>query len=1294
MKKSIKTNIKNKAINATNPRITGNIKLVVDTSGQMYFESINSSDWLSKVSYKGYKYNDNLSYNTNLRNFINQNIGTKALFDIVDVSSINNTNNLYDQYNYLYDAGCYSEESQLIQENFRFFAPIHIEDTSNLPEYFVILKTDAVENSMQAVLNSNYSVVESFDLKNINSRVLSTIEDSGLVSDVHTLKVTGFDISLGSVLTKLEDCPIDDHEQTITEANNWFTNAYKRNNMLYTNIVNLEFAFTDEQVDGQFVKYVGFYVSLHEHEQIAELAGSLRLTKTKDAVLKYDKNRELSAYFGREFSVVGSSFGQRKQAILEIDMLTNPEPYTLIQIHYNDQVDASIVLPQEVISKNVNTTILNIAQYINENYNGTKSIVRAEVHDNMLRLLTNNLLDNNETLKFTSSSKALNVRESKLGTRTNEFIRPDDFTILSSGMYLNAEKFTHVMFEIDGEKQYIKVVDVDDYLGQNMYRLAAEVPKLQAGEMFWLVEELKESSHVCSILEMGHLDMNTEINNHKTVYDYSAEDFRNYYYDEVAANPEFKGSAAAYFDVDESNLTATQIAEYKNLIGDKFLQYIDTVETITKPFIKSINTTTFISEMVESSYDRLMENAMPALRRVNRLYPFINKWSAGLDSTNNPNMLNFALPYKHENFNASHVELNRDVFKNTHDWFVLCDGLPNYELKQLHQKQSYSAYPIDDDSFENVEFDAYDQLIHTDDSNIVECFVTAKYDSLQKASFAYFKGVKYRIEKNIDNYRFAVVVKTSTQLLDDVFTVKAVKNDKFETYTIFINFYIPEPILTTFERDQRYYFIDKSLMYYSNEVYASLQNSVDFGTDKISVDLYNTTEQKRYLGELLPHTNWFHNTGTETLLYVKRGNAGIFGTSFSDMLNVGDNFKISYTSDDDQESPWYGMEIEFFNIAEVSTNHFWCRQIIVRSNLNVDVANNDNDGWLLDENTLAEIINYDIYQMYQANNNLFFENNIAYISKAIAYELCVYSKIITQKANNARYKELCLSNFKQYLKANQVDSNAGNVRIYIEDMNIGEISVSIQAENNDQTMSTVSTQTGASFSYSGAAITKLPTSYSYVVCRQNLVYKPLITPLQKYYDLDDIPNVYPFESMLPRLYKKIVSKVDNEYLDVQHAEQYMPHLHLQQYYQYVKALNNGISTVNLPWLASPEEIRTPYISYVMNTSETITVNSTGSMNLTELFKAYILQIANIASLPKSVLNDYMNITTNSTIDTIDNYDAVDVIVASFIENVLMKIYRVDSVIDSTGKQLHFVAFNNNLVTDDSYTLPLKITLTR
>lgn len=1260
----------NKSLNQTNVRLTGNVKLVMDSENNLFFESINSSEYLSSIIFKGYKYNKGLLYTTNFRNFVNQNIGINHLYDVVDTNLLRHTNSLYKQYHNIYKAGCYSEESQLIDENFRYFAPIMIEDTNDTPDYFVILKSN--KTGIKDIIKDG-EVVQVFDLSEIKSRIFSQIEDSYIISDLENLNVSGYDITTGNhnLITENSFKQLLNNDQTITETNNWVTNAFKRNLMVYTNILNLEFAFTDKNVDGKFVYYSGFYCKKND---FVNIPNSLKLIQRKSDFIKWIENYKYQNYYGRTFSGIGSSFGTKKQSVLEIEMLVNPTASTLLHISLNDVIDYTLIIEQSMISKKVEQTRLNIARKINDFYTGQRTTIRAEVIGNNIRLITNNILETTEVLKFFSTSPSLNIVNPRFGTKSNEFISPNEYSIVTN-TFMNPTTFKHIMYEVDGEKIYNEIEQVNEYLGQYLYKLKNVVPKLRSGETFWFVETKIEAPYTFSLLPMYELDMDTEFNNHKTISDFDLVKYREFLETTLNAT-NFRGQASTYFGVPEDLLSEEQLNEYKSLINGEIVKYFDGIEDTKKVFINDINPITLESTMIEDPYIRLDENNNPTLRKLNRLYPFISKWSSGLDSTNNPNMFNISLPYKHESLNASHIENYREPYKNTHDWFVLVDGLPHYDLNEI-QKMSYSRYALDDSSFEDSEFDAYEFLEHIEPTKVNKCYTEIEYDEKQKVSFAYFKGVKYRIERNLKDYKFSVVVKTSTELLDDVFKLKTIQNDTFKTFTIYINFYIPEPILTTLERGNRYYFIDKSLMYFSSAVYSTNVESVDYGTDRISLDLYNNSEVKTYLGLSTNSTNWFHTTNNnETILYVKRGNAGIFNTNFGDILQLGGNLTVSYTSSEDINSPWYGMEIDFEEIVEIGVNHFWCKRIIIKSNINVDV--NDDDGFgfeNIDENVVTQIRVQNVYNEYSNNNNIFNEDNQLYISKAIAYELCSYNKIITKKANNARYSELCLSNIKMYFKGNRITSNKGDLRVYIDDMDSSDINV-LNMSNNNQ-------------------IERLDKVYSYRIYRQHLKYKPNTKVIQEYYDFGDIKKIVPCETINPNEYVKIVSKVDNEYLDILMSKKRKQQLNLTKFYDYIKASTNGITTIELPWMVAPNEVRTPLVSYVMNTSEKIVVTTENSdILLSDLLMDYIMLIVNLKSIQKSDLVNYLNIWNNTTLDTLDNYNVYNLIVQDFISNFFSKIYKVESIVDEDGKMVQFATLNDRIIIDSQYNGKLKITFSR
>lgn len=1276
--------MKNKALNKTNVKLTGNIKLVI-TDRKWYFESIDSSRLLETSTYKGYEYNKNLGYHTNLRNFIN-NSNKSNLYDVVGTQSLRQSNELYNQYHDLYNFGCYSEESQMIDENMRFFAPINIVDKSDLPELFVIMKTEFTDNTLQERINTG-KVVEVFDLSNVSKSVFNSIKDCHVTTDYkNNLNVTGFDINNGQYNTYTNNDVSDfiDNESTITEFDNWVTNSFSRNNLIYTNIVNLEFAFTDKEVDGKFMKYFGFYCSKNEidFEDAIVYENTLRLIKTEHEYIKFTPNYKLKEYVTKELSAIGNSFGRYGVGVVEFDFKINPQVGSMIQIISNDLVDYNLVLNSELVSGSVLEVKNKIVDEINNNYLGNVTSVSARLlSDNSIRLQTNNVIDDLDNIKLSCTSNTIKIINPIIGKESElyqgEFTYPADTSILTNQYFSNLH-FDHLMYIKGGKEIYSEIDKTYKYLGQYLYKLKDSIKDIKSGSMFWFSKNNIDQPYILSITDFGELDMNTEVSKYNNLNDFNLLEYKQYLIS-VINSPDYVGNILEYFsEVSLDDITDEQKQEYKSEVLNIINLYFDDIQNNDDYLIKDINSVDYSYTTVKNEYDRLVENRLPSLRAYNRLYQFITKWSSGLDSNNNPNRLNIALPFGEESFNASHYA-NRLKSSNTHDYFIIIDGVPEYFTSTNNTSLSYSKIPLELEDFESEEENAYEWLQHQNDTNKLSNISTIKYDALQKTSSVYFKGVKYNIAKDLDGYTFSVVMKTSTQVIDDVFTIQYVQNDVFKTFTLFIEFYIPDPVLTTLERDQIHYFIDKSLFYYSNKLYATIESLVDFGQDDISLDLYNANENKVYLGATVTR-NWYHTLpGGDDIIYVGRGNSGVFNTNFSNIISIGDNLSINYRnlySDDDPQSPWYGMVITFEDIVEVTDNHFWCKEIKISSNLLGMPA----EDWEIDDELVDEFVTYNVLEEFKANNNIFNENNTIYISKAIAYERAKYDKIINRRANEARYYEISLSSIKNYLKLNDIKSGNKHITINVYNQLVSDMNISNKSTD--------------------AGVTPLTQPYRFKFGRQHLKFKPQINALQSFYGNDTFENIFCFDEPNYQDFVKIISKVSQEYLDLEKSKLIdIPPLHSDsEVYDYIRTANNEIVTIKLPWLVAPNEIRNYKESIVMNTNEklsfTITINDTKDVNLVVLFKNYITNLCLTNQLTDSTLISFMSIYDSVDQNTLNNFDVKDYILSRFVSHLFTKIYRVEEVKTSTGTLVHNYINNTNLVLDTEYTGTLTIKLTR
>ena len=125
----------------TNPKLTGNVKLVVDSKDNIFIETIDGSIELSRNKYKGKKLDVNNSWANDVYGlFTNGNI-PKSLFYSVqnDEQFFSIKNDFSRQYYNNYQQGAYPKISKLYDEQIAYFVPTWFEP-NNIPEYFAILK--------------------------------------------------------------------------------------------------------------------------------------------------------------------------------------------------------------------------------------------------------------------------------------------------------------------------------------------------------------------------------------------------------------------------------------------------------------------------------------------------------------------------------------------------------------------------------------------------------------------------------------------------------------------------------------------------------------------------------------------------------------------------------------------------------------------------------------------------------------------------------------------------------------------------------------------------------------------------------------------------------------------------------------------------------------------------------------------------------------------------------------------------------------------------------------------------
>jgi hypothetical protein len=278
----------------TNPKITGNVKVVVDSSNNTFIESINANEELAKSKYKAVKTSASSSYQFDVARVFS-NLSSDLFYGVKKPSSDYSVLDSYGmQYDLDYCYGSYSVNSESYKEEFGVFAPIWLE--TNMPDYFIIFRVDGpvtVNNKDAASENANASTVD--NPENLKSLFLSKakiIKTFDLTNSTNIGKYIrnyrngqGFPVSAinfsnrsdqptyyngininkpGGFTSKAENLydTLFTVDRTIMENDYFITSGFERNRLTASNILNLEFLFDDPDAKSfEINRYFGLYVN-------------------------------------------------------------------------------------------------------------------------------------------------------------------------------------------------------------------------------------------------------------------------------------------------------------------------------------------------------------------------------------------------------------------------------------------------------------------------------------------------------------------------------------------------------------------------------------------------------------------------------------------------------------------------------------------------------------------------------------------------------------------------------------------------------------------------------------------------------------------------------------------------------------------------------------------------------------------------------------------------------------------------------------------------------------------------
>ena len=280
----------------TNPKLTGNVKLIVDSNQALYFESIDANSELAKDKYKAYPIDPTSQHDSNLyRFFSNGNTPESIVFDVkTNVALDSTSSNFADQYDFSeYFAGARYCTSKSYSEKFKYFAPLYL--NTEIPEKFVIFKIPGASHLPISETKSNYPYDKKDHLKSLldGAQIIKTFNlgaDSQIGKYIKRMQsnplfptnnltfpfnqgllasYSGIAYKAGCFTEKFENLQeLIIGGKTITDFEEYVTLGYERNSLIYPYILNLEFLFNDTASDFEFNRYFGIYCNTIDLENL------------------------------------------------------------------------------------------------------------------------------------------------------------------------------------------------------------------------------------------------------------------------------------------------------------------------------------------------------------------------------------------------------------------------------------------------------------------------------------------------------------------------------------------------------------------------------------------------------------------------------------------------------------------------------------------------------------------------------------------------------------------------------------------------------------------------------------------------------------------------------------------------------------------------------------------------------------------------------------------------------------------------------------------------------------------
>ena len=357
-----------------NPKLSGNVKFVIDSSYNLYLDTFKASPKLNDYRFRKYPISADGNYPRDIKTVF-KNLPVNELYKIPENSF--KVHKVYtdfnNQYETMYEYGAETNTDNLYNENMKILAPLYIGD--NIPTFFTIFRYDDIFNEetynglkindinkFESLIKKS-KVVTTFDLRTYTSigqylnnykEMLSNYgqcylqfieQDNDKVSQSYRQGNNiwkGISVLRGILTNQSETSYFAAkllNDENITNKqelfNNFIMKGFERHHLLYPNILNLEFMFNDNSQDEYSMhRYFGLYLTENDFIKYGYIISNNMMSN--NVFKKYDINGNLftgdlnifktiftEKYNNRIFYAITNDNSNRVQSEIDVNNFLN-----------------------------------------------------------------------------------------------------------------------------------------------------------------------------------------------------------------------------------------------------------------------------------------------------------------------------------------------------------------------------------------------------------------------------------------------------------------------------------------------------------------------------------------------------------------------------------------------------------------------------------------------------------------------------------------------------------------------------------------------------------------------------------------------------------------------------------------------------------------------------------------------------------------------------------------------------------------------------------------------------------